>query len=131
MFEWFDHLSPWWYVSGAVFVVSVAWLAYECLNAPVPVKRPQERQPVSSIPVHGERGCREALCDSEQFPLDSKQLTIEIYQLSHQLDELLSLRQYEDAKLIAGKLDAALDRFIIVKQLETETATPSQGSLKY
>ncbi|WP_425058148.1 hypothetical protein SCACP_27960 [Sporomusa carbonis] len=35
MFEWLDGLSLWWYAAGAVFVLTMAWLAYECYHAPV------------------------------------------------------------------------------------------------
>lgn len=35
MYEWLDGLSLWWYTAGAVFILSAAWLAYECYHAPV------------------------------------------------------------------------------------------------
>lgn len=56
-------------------------------------------------------------CNQQHFA--EKQLTIKIYQLSNQLDELLSHRKYKDARIIADELDAALNRFITIKQNET------------
>lgn len=113
MLKWLDSISPWWYTAGAVFVLSIIWLIYEIHRAPIPKKCKQEH-----TPVNASIGFRKSSCDCNN--LNAEQLTIEIYHLSHQLDELLAHEQYEEARLIADQLDATLNQFII-KQTETVT----------
>lgn len=115
MLEWLDSVSPWWYAAGAVCMLSVIWLIYEIHRAPTLEECKQKHPPVHAHLTNKNEVC-ELLRDRD---LQTEQLTIEIYQLSHQLDGLLAHKQYKEARLIADELEAALNRFIIVKQSET------------
>jgi ABC-type nickel/cobalt efflux system permease component RcnA len=116
MLEWLDSVSPWWYAAGAaVFLLSSgAWLIYKIHRASSLKEFKQEHAPMNAS-ISNEKSHKSS-CDCDP---DAEQLTIEIYQLSHKLDELLAHRQYKEASLVSDQLDAALNRFIAVKKTES------------
>lgn len=110
MLEWIGSFSLWrCLLFGIIFMFGLIWLIYEFYCAPT--REEHKRESDSAKTPKSESSC--------DYDFEEEQLTLKIYQLSHQLDEVLAHRRYEEARLIADEMEAALDRFIIVKQTET------------